>query len=1051
MAGGGPEVNTKGSSRTTCTVIVDTHDRGVKLKGQRIDLSPYITQVSVDTHLTGGGQASINLPAIQHIEDVIAAGDLINIYFNLHRDDVDQYNKGNVRTFFGYIDTVNKSVSVDGSGAKLTSYNLTCLAFDKAIKATEIYNNPNLVSRADNTKHDVVRNDFKNNLGGLSLLTKGIATRGTPRDLTIRNLMRLLGFGGQFVLPAHYEEMLPDAVRAVNFKEPKVAGKLIFSKHAMAAITKDQQIAILDKLKELKGLALTPKELNLTTQLLKGHITLDSLIQGVRQDKYPPLMEAFLQLVAELAPNTKSRMTLYMPVFSDSPTFETAFISNTYFKVSTGLTNQTPIGISTKTDVETGVKRVLERQLQETYYELRSYTGDKAPNMFPSINMWADESGEETRAKTLFNILSLDYMEDVEGYYGNFNYMHFSGTLWAALYQNSNADINELFFDLRPAANFAAAQKDGLGIDIDGAIPMVPAVILREKPFTNYRQPTRVLESPDNTSTIKIGAISGTEGGTVLPMGDQLYMSVLADTGATRGFRGLSAADANIGKVMGSLESIGIGTTTQEVSPIEFYNLSKSSWVSETLNNNYSIIGSSIRSLMGSYEFPFAVGGYTNLVNPLLNIPGTVGTIKQVTSFKESAEKELSGLEVLTKNFLGINLESDQFVTSGASAKQIKILSLTPTAGAIDEVPTKIAERAFSTIFSLPRPVFRSPDGGRVTIEKKMGGVQRILGVLQPTNNPAYGEPYKMHFFAFGTNAATAATVKNLTGESIYGKSRETASDLNAGANLLLSPDSLMSELQSGISKSDEQRAHILEFLKIHSQDVMNESFSRGDHGILNLIQLLPQLGVKGQKLYFNDQLPIITPISIHRFGVRVMAHTTNFVNPALLGLANDFWNQKSMILKWNVLLDMWNQHNHELLSGSISTRGLPGIRPGYRIDRPELNLSFYVERVSHTWTYPGHLATQVGVSRGQPTAEDTVLDYFHPTPNINSNDSHRQNLGKIFDVGKDEGGKSYPFAGTFTGEVIKPKARSKESQILGALNEVVAGGESLLNKLEDS
>jgi hypothetical protein len=96
-------------------------------------------------------------------------------------------------------------------------------------------------------------------------------------------------------------------------------------------------------------------------------------------------------------------------------------------------------------------------------------------------------------------------------------------------------------------------------------------------------------------------------------------------------------------------------------------------------------------------------------------------------------------------------------------------------------------------------------------------------------------------------------------------------------------------------------------------------------------------------------------------------------------------------------MLDMWEQHNHEFLAGDIAVRGMPGVRVGYRVDRKELDLSFYVQTVSHTWEYPGALATRITVSRGQPLSKKKTLKYYPPESNISPNNQTRQELGRIF------------------------------------------------------
>ena len=132
-----------GSARTTCTVLIYRHNRqNINSKGEdlgtkegQIDVSQYVTQMSTATNLNGGGSASFNIVPAFPWEDEIAASDVVNIYFNTNRkneadvyaedDETWEYNNGNVRVFFGFIDQVRKSVTVGGSGVKSTSYSVS--------------------------------------------------------------------------------------------------------------------------------------------------------------------------------------------------------------------------------------------------------------------------------------------------------------------------------------------------------------------------------------------------------------------------------------------------------------------------------------------------------------------------------------------------------------------------------------------------------------------------------------------------------------------------------------------------------------------------------------------------------------------------------------------------------------------------------------------------------------------------------------------------------------------------------------------------------------
>ena len=96
--------------------------------------------------------------------------------------------------------------------------------------------------------------------------------------------------------------------------------------------------------------------------------------------------------------------------------------------------------------------------------------------------------------------------------------------------------------------------------------------------------------------------------------------------------------------------------------------------------------------------------------------------------------------------------------------------------------------------------------------------------------------------------------------------------------------------------------------------------------------------------------------------------------------------------------------------------------------------MSFYVEQVAHSWTYPGRLETQVSVSHGQPMNLENALDYYRPSSSGPPHKSERQNLGKIFKVSEfKRGGTDVKLStpGTFTGSdgvgrQLNVKSRSK-------------------------
>lgn len=108
----------------------------------------------------------------------------------------------------------------------------------------------------------------------------------------------------------------------------------------------------------------------------------------------------------------------------------------------------------------------------------------------------------------------------------------------------------------------------------------------------------------------------------------------------------------------------------------------------------------------------------------------------------------------------------------------------------------------------------------------------------------------------------------------------------------------------------------------------------------------------------------------------------------------NDSPEIRSQVTRWTLLQDHWYQHNLEYLSGTITLRPAPEIRVGYRLDLVDRNLSFYVESVSHSWTYGNSMSTVLQVTRGQPNnpfpvyvlpASTVVVDEVQKQRGVNS------------------------------------------------------------------
>lgn len=948
-----PKISLKGSSRTNALVLIDTHDRGESHANQQIDISEYINQIGIDMHIDGGATAQIGLPAIAHIEDIVATGDLVNIYLNTNRSDSNVYNRGNVRTFFGYVEVVQKSVSVSGDGAKITSYTITCRDFSKSIRGTTVYSNPHMIGQGQEGQDfdlNNIRKDFQHNLGGLTVLSRGIALQGTPRQIIIQNLMRTLGWGGQWILPEHYREVLPKSNFSVSIKPSD---------------SDDDDIEV-----SLSSLGSTGSELSF-------------------------LSNTFFHMYG-------AKLSLVDP---DNP--------SALGEGEAGAINTT---------VPTGLKDEIVEIIKKTAQESFSIVGYNT--IFQTVNFQANpiRTDQLKPAMTMFNLLCLDYMEDVDGYWGDLNMKDFNGSVYGNLFDLSNASVNEFFLDLRPSPLFQPREKDGLGVDIGGALPMVPAVVLREKPFTNYPTP-----STNNTVS------TATEGKKVIVGGlglvddtgpkDQLYVDYISSN-ETKLVKGNASEDLPVG-YKDQLNSVGLEVNITDDIVKNFLRL-------QAIQTLHILIDEYKEGNIEYDEFG------------------------DVESFRDSqdAEELLVALtdEDTKKNFKKLPYYKDILDWLKKEAKPGNIME---NIGSSSNTGIEVfgsagvgllAERAHSTFTSLPRPVFRSPDGTRVTMERKVGFTQKLLGIIEPGED---GSVVKGNFVAISSELSTSGESVSTTEELLNSKSSKSG---------LLSAGSSISDITEKTITSKPSRWHVLDFMSIYDVDVTAENYFRGDQQVSNLVQYFGDVpgNTEDHLLYWSNHMPIVTPASIYRHGLRVNTQSTKFVQHVLTGDVDWSWH-KSQIMRWSILVDMWSQHAHEYLTGSINMVGMPGIRPGYRIDRPEMGMSFYVERVSQKWSYPGNLTTHIGVVRGQPTpaqpsdptqkvASDSeksssdvaanVLRYYPPEADVEPHKMYRNYLGRIFPAGK-----NLQNPGTYTGSKISVDTRIGED--LGSAGITDLGGAS--------
>lgn len=203
-----------------CKILIYSHvvkqdnDEGPSNNGF-VDCTNDVINCETSKSIKGGGGASFTLVPRRNYINLIYPNDYVHIYF----DPGD--GRGFIRTFFGFVDRVERSITTDNLGSTQTQFNVTCSDFTKAFDKTNIYFNPHLAERAD------FRTQFagRRNIAGSALRTKGIRVWGTPADVVISLAQRLMGFGSQFVVPPGH----PVINSLVNISRTKRLTNLLIS------------------------------------------------------------------------------------------------------------------------------------------------------------------------------------------------------------------------------------------------------------------------------------------------------------------------------------------------------------------------------------------------------------------------------------------------------------------------------------------------------------------------------------------------------------------------------------------------------------------------------------------------------------------------------------------------------------------------------------------------------------------------------------------------------------------------------------------------------
>lgn len=225
---------------TRCKIIVFSHIDTNEFQG-KIDLSRDVIQCETSKTIKGGGQASFLLVPRLNYLNYLFPNDYVYIYF----DPGD--GRGFIRTFFGFIDRVGRTINTDSDGRTTTRFQVTCSDFTKAFDKTNLYFNPYISNRED------LLAEFAGtaNLGGYALRNKGLAMYGSPADFVMSILELTCGFGGQFMLPKSLTRTLRGNLIEINRKKRKEWARSRLSETVQKALVAGEGVSATEFMKRI--------------------------------------------------------------------------------------------------------------------------------------------------------------------------------------------------------------------------------------------------------------------------------------------------------------------------------------------------------------------------------------------------------------------------------------------------------------------------------------------------------------------------------------------------------------------------------------------------------------------------------------------------------------------------------------------------------------------------------------------------------------------------------------------------------------------------------
>lgn len=967
--------------RTTCKVLVHSHENG------EIDISQDVVSLSSSKNVKGVGVLNVNLVASKNYLNAIYPNDYINVYLNIND------GEGWTRVFFGFVDLIKERYTVAESGEPTTTYSLKCSDFQKAFEKIQIYFNPYMSGRKDfgGEKFGTI------NIGGVALMTKGVRAYGSPANVVQNLIMMLLGFGTQFVLPKDYGAN-SGVIRANrSSRKNYLEGEL--GHNARTALA---DAGSFNNLRD-----------ELSTQAQ----------QAAEQIKKAPSKEKALQILAEK------------------------------YGIGAGLLQSRGIRF---TDVNKVAALIHDSIFRERIGAGRNSFNEDDPALIQAIGALDDTS--QYSLLDIIDTFSLFEEDSIDGWVTDTGIWTKQGSLAQILRSYSHEEINELYFDLRPAVTDPDSDSltySRLPDEIGGnygkdavGIQYIPHIIMREYPFGTITR----LDGSDIQFTLNnltdVGATKKNLG--VVEIG-----ALFSDQPNRPGRHTITQPTLSLAKQVTNQKSIA--TKHLDVAVISS---------NEIIETDLSRSDSDHFNLMEVYAGDFQLSDLKWMMADVLPLTTPINIMRHglrtktfVTRWAQFNPDITRAQEALNSRTAGLGIEdtipttpselSASTALTGEEAPASAITVVNPVTvtgvGAIGLVTseygyrTKVGDNVVPAtarsqvtasggtwVFhngvdirgEIGTPVFATMDG--LVVGSVPNGVLGGYGdvVIIKHTVPGSGILYSLYaHLDTRTVGVGALTKRDGFSSDLIGGGRFAAIPVQAGDQI-----GTVGRTNGGVGSptTGKFNPHLhLEYLRKLGNRVYPAknkgnpaTIDLADVGTTPLSGATPDVIIPSGTTDFTvppfDNVRTVNPQEVHAILGSAIPQADSTLaleeqiqdgdtlledsaendlenNPtgsagASLTLAHqasqlqgdsalyptDTVHTRRQILRWGLLQDHWYQHNLEYVSGQIIMRGAPEIRVGYRLDIVDRRMSFYVDGVNHTWSFPNEMKTALTVSRGQ-------------------------------------------------------------------------------------